>query len=299
MRVFNVPTGGVLSLAYSPCGRYVYSSDNGRWYTRWDLESGGRVKLFQRAETVTNHFPRIAVSADGKYLMDNTNPPGVWDLKKGGIFEKCPNEIGFAGAHMDPEGKKILSLKNDWTGIRWWEFGDPDVVTGEETEWAVNGTIKTFHTRGDQVAILNWSDEVTVHAWGVGAGKERLLTVTHDVKQIQKAVLTPEFDRIGLITADAVCFYELRDEQQTPVTVQCERAYWRSAFHPSEPIMACVAKRGDKNVLALMNYVTGGEVRAVDFDLGQDISCVAFSPDGMTCAAGGTNKKFVVFDLDL
>jgi WD40 repeat protein len=51
--------------------------------------------------------------------------------------------------------------------------------------------------------------------------------------------------------------------------------------------------------LTLYSLETGSVIRTLDFELGRRALCVCFSPDGLTCAAGGSNKRFVVFDVDL
>ena len=38
---------------------------------------------------------------------------------------------------------------------------------------------------------------------------------------------------------------------------------------------------------------------SLDFALGKYVTCAAFSPDGLTCAVGGSNKQFAVFDVDI
>ena len=58
------------------------------------------------------------------------------------------------------------------------------------------------------------------------------------------------------------------------------------------------ALNADK-VLTLFGLDTGDPIRSLDFALGRSVRCVAFSPDGLTCAVGGSNKRFAVFDVDL
>ena len=51
--------------------------------------------------------------------------------------------------------------------------------------------------------------------------------------------------------------------------------------------------------VALVERATGRPLRSFDFALGRRALCVCFSPDGLTCAVGGSNKRFAVFDVDL
>ena len=39
------------------------------------------------------------------------------------------------------------------------------------------------------------------------------------------------------------------------------------------------------------------EIRSFNWNIGK-VRCVAFAPDGMTCAAGGSTGQVVVWDVD-
>jgi hypothetical protein len=68
------------------------------------------------------------------------------------------------------------------------------------------------------------------------------------------------------------------------------------AFNPTLPLFAVRAVDGAFTVRRLSD---GQPVRSLDFPIGKVIGCAAFAPDGLTCAIGGSNKQFAVFDVDL
>jgi hypothetical protein len=88
--------------------------------------------------------------------------------------------------------------------------------------------------------------------------------------------------------------------------IECDRPYWMLAFHPTVPVVALRRRDG---LLSLVSLETGEELRTLDFDAGKQppqqsprfspVICAAFSPDGLTCAVGGSNKQFAVFDVDV
>jgi hypothetical protein len=67
-------------------------------------------------------------------------------------------------------------------------------------------------------------------------------------------------------------------------------------FHPTAPVFTSLNPDG---VLTLYSTETGEAIRSLDFALGKKVTCVRFSPDGLTCAVGGSNKQFAVFDVDV
>ena len=68
------------------------------------------------------------------------------------------------------------------------------------------------------------------------------------------------------------------------------------AFHPTAPLFASLNPNKE---LTLFSLETGAPVRSLDFALGRFVQCVAFAPDGLTCAVGGSNRQFAVFDVDV
>src|SRR5207253_264528 len=66
-------------------------------------------------------------------------------------------------------------------------------------------------------------------------------------------------------------------------------------FHPTAPLFTGL--NPDK-VLTLFSSETGEPIRSLDFALGKRVTCVAFAPDGLTCAVGGSNRQFAVFDVE-
>ena len=68
------------------------------------------------------------------------------------------------------------------------------------------------------------------------------------------------------------------------------------AFHPRAPVFTALNANGE---LTLFHLETGEPIRSFDFALGKKVRCACFSPDGLTCAVGGSNKQFAVFDVDV
>ena len=81
-----------------------------------------------------------------------------------------------------------------------------------------------------------------------------------------------------------------------PVNIDTKHDEATFAFHPTAPVFIAINR--DKH-LTFFGTETGEALRSLDFALGRYVQCVAFSPDGLTCAVGGSNKQFAVFDVDL
>jgi WD40 repeat protein len=65
----------------------------------------------------------------------------------------------------------------------------------------------------------------------------------------------------------------------------------------AHPTANTFASAGTDGTVRFWEAETGGERRAFDWRIGP-IHCIAFSPDGLTCAAGGEKGQVVVWDVD-
>ncbi|MBA4191841.1 MAG: hypothetical protein C0467_28000 [Planctomycetaceae bacterium] len=294
MWIQEVESGAVNALAYSPDGRTLYTQDSGRWYSAWDVATHSGRQLFQYPEQCSNHFPRMFTSPDGRYLVSNTSPPMVWDLVTEDVHCEVPSTYAFAGVSMGVGRTRVECVTEDWLGIRTWNFA-PKSAGEEMRDWDVAGTIKTHHFSpdGSLVALLNWSDVVTV---AEVATRKTLHRIDSPNRSLQHCRFAPDGNTLVMYCADGIAVWDLPSAAWRVEKIECDRPYWMLAFHPTAPLVAARRKDG---LLALLSLETGEEIRALDFALGAQAACAVFSPDGLTCAVGGTENRFVVFDVDV
>lgn len=285
---------GVNAVTYSPDGSTLYTQDSGRWFTAWNLATHECRQLFQYPERCSNYFPRMFTSPDGRYLISNTSPPTVWDLQKLQLHGEVPKENAFAGASMGLGRTRVECVSHDWLGIRIWHY-DRQEPGDELRDWPVPGTIKTHHFAPDgrSVALLNWNDVVTVC-------EVESRQVQHQIelprRSLQHARFAPDGNTLVLYAPDSIAIWDIPSKSFRAEKVECDRPYWMLAFHPTAPLIAVRRKDG---LLKLVDLRNGEEVRSLDFDLGTQVECAAFSPDGLTCAVGGKESRFAVFDVDV
>lgn len=284
----------VVAVTYAPDGRTLYAQDADRWLTEWDLAAHTGRALFQHPEKSSNHFPRVFTSPDGRYLVANTSPAQVWNLETREVHAEVPPKFAYAGVSMGAGGSRIECVSEGWLGVRTWDFARADA--GEELlDWEVPDKIKTHHFAPDgrTVALLGWSDVVSICDTTT---RKAVQTIDLPKRALQHARFAPDGTSLVLYGYDGVTVWDVPSAAVRVEKIACDRPYWLLAFHPTSPL---VAVRRTDGLLSLVSLRTGEEVRALDFDLGQQVTCVAFSPDGLTCAVGGTNKQFAVFDVDV
>jgi WD40 repeat protein len=71
-------------------------------------------------------------------------------------------------------------------------------------------------------------------------------------------------------------------------------AFHQFAFHPAGRLLATIAL--DRTV-TFWETATGKKQHVLTGDV-ERLACIAFSPDGCTCAAGGDNGQVMVWDVE-
>ncbi|WP_439629185.1 WD40 repeat domain-containing protein [Gemmata sp.] len=286
--------GSVQAIAFSPDGRTLYTQDASRWFTAWDPATHEGRRLFQYPERSSNHFPRMFASPDGRYLVANTSPALVWNLETREVHAEVPPKFAYAGVSVGAGGGRVECVADDWLGVRTWDYVRQEA--GDELrDWDVPDKIKTHHFApgGRTVALLSWSDTVTICDV---ESRKAIQTIDAPKQALQHARFAPDGDTLVLYGSDGVTVWDVPSAAVRVAKIACDRPYWMLAFHPTAPVAA--VRRTD-GLLSLVSLRTGEEVRALDFDLGRYAACAGFSPDGLTCAVGGTDSRFAVFDVDV
>ena len=192
MKIFNVASGGkirdfkihpsdygrVLSVAYSPDGKYVLSDSNSYdgEMTLWDTSLGMPIKTVVGSEGsfLDRPFVRaVAFSADGEYALSggSDNSLRLWNVKNLTQIKKFVGHKGYGGiwsVAFSPDGKYALSAAYDNKIIIW------DLASG--TEWKVltghngiYGVSAKFSPDGKYVISAG---DASTRIWDVSTGEE-------------------------------------------------------------------------------------------------------------------------------
>lgn len=136
---------------------------------------------------------------------------------------------------------------------------------------------------------------MTVYDWGDGPGLQNPRALGAAADEVRFA---PDGRTLAVFSGREVLMWDVSRgvSRGKPATLAPQPPDATFAFHPVAPLFLALDRARH---LTLFSADTGEPIRSLDFGLGKRVACVAFSPDGLTCAVGGSNRQFAVFDVDL
>jgi WD40 repeat protein len=292
----RVSSGGVEAITFAPDGRLMYTLDagGGGTATTWDTTTRKGRQMFR-----LGHGPHRAaglfVAGAGKFLVIRANPPIVWNLKEADEYARVA--VGWPAAldlrpmptndnHLVfvPENRRSLVLwdltARKTTLVHDWWVGIPPL---RSFDIAPDGKTAALLDVFGLVVLIDLADRREITRFPCAYGTERVR-------------FSPDGNTLAVFNGRQLRLRDVPSRSDRAEEVAIQPQYGGFAFHPKAQVFA--AANPDR-VLALWSLESGQQIRTFDFALARYVQCVAFSPDGKRCAAGGTNKQFIVFDVNL
>lgn len=296
MWVQKVSGGGIKGLAYAPNSRTLYAVDTGRTLTAWDLVTREGRRLFKFAASHPVHG--LALVGE-RYLVAKLHDLiRVWDLEAGkpGTPPKGVSLVDTLTVRGSP-GRVIYPTVSR-LALCAWEPGGP--TESEHLVGPFPGPVRAFDLSPDArtVAFIGWYSVEVVLIDVAGGGVTGRFSPPAPTGLVWGVRFAPDGRSVAVFCGGQIELWDVSrlTRLSGPVSIDNQYVLAAFAFHPTAPIFAAL---NTDRMLTLFSTETGAALRSLDFALGQAVQCVTFSPDGLTCAVGGSNKQFAVFDIDL
>jgi WD40 repeat protein len=305
MWVQEVP--GITHLAFSHDGRTLYAlAPDGRatvWdimaqLTAWDLAARtsrpvGKIPVWSVADGHT-----VCPLADGQRIVLLNKVATVLDANTGqdlgGVRGLTEHKSGLR--RVTPDGR-LFYLKTGGVAVAVWNLTTRESEPSRAVPKKMTRGLRCFDISTDEraVALVGMKGVVTVFDWGDGPELRNPRAITDAADDVRFA---PDGRTLAVFSGRQVRMWDVARAapRGAPADIDTGRGDATFAFHPTAPVF--VAPDRDKHP-TLFGTETGEAVRSLDFELGRDVTCICFSPDGLTCAAGGGGGRFAVFDVDV
>lgn len=288
MWVQKITGGGVDALAYAPDGRTLYVADRGGAVTAWDVANQTSRRLFH-----LNALRRLAVTADHYLATTSYMSVYIWDAT-GRQIARQPIHNPQDDLPVTGDGRVVyqsadrLSLLSRRPG---------DAGEGEPLAGPFGRPVRAYDLSPDGRTLAFASDfSRTLGLFNV-ADRAVAGSLELDSGMIWGVRFAPDGQALAAFSGSQIRLCDVEPLACRAGRVNSDNRYGKStfAFHPTAALFVALNSDG---LLTLFSATTGEAVRSLDFALGRRVRCAAFSPDGLTCAVGGSNKQFTVFDVD-
>lgn len=303
MIVWQAHKGKIESLAFSTDGRFLATATGGtRTVHLWDATTGTLARKLSanwpdarslgavKAVAFAPGAPLVVAATDrSATVWDTTTWEPVSDLRVVYTYEMS----------IGPGEKPTLAASN-YDGVELWDdFGRP-----METEryalsrrFAPEGGVAAldFSPDGALLAVCNTRQAAI---WNP-AGPKKVRALERRPGNHRGAVrFSPDGRSLAVAHGKRVDVWDVgtKDPPRLSITAGTGRqpAVWCVGWSDGGRVLLSAGADG---FARFWDAATGVELRSFAWDIGK-VYCAAFSPDGMTCAAGGTNGQVVVWDVD-
>jgi WD40 repeat protein len=259
VRSFGGHTKLVLSVAFSPDGRFAFSGSEDRTLRVWDIATGHKLSSFNGHKDLVDS---VAISKDGRTA----------------IFAGIPTHV--------------IGVRADTTLKLW------DIASGRELRSFI-GHPKEVHSvalSSDGRAALSGSMDSTLKLWDITSGRE--LRTFHQPMLVQSVAFSPD-GRTALVSRGTLpilgelILFDITSGRDLRNFVGHKGCVASVAFSPD----GRAALSGDyKGELKLWDVASGRELRSFSGHRGW-IRAVAFSPDGRSALSGSYDKTLKLWDI--
>jgi WD40 repeat protein len=286
--LFTQTFGAILSVAFSPDGKILATSDAHGEIRLWQITDG---KLILKLQAHTDWVRSVVISPNGRILASGSHDRTLklWDIQSGRCLNTLTHTDWVKSIAFSPDNQIIADGCADFT-VKLWKVSTGQLINTLEGH---TKRVSAVAFSPDGKTIVSGSEDHTIRLWDVATGQ--CLNTLRDHTDVIRSVV---FNHNGQTFASGS--YDKTIKLWNVSTGQClntlqghTNLVWSIAFSPDSRII--VSGSYDKTI-KLWNVSTGQCLNTLQGHNGR-ITSVAFNPDGKTFASGSLDETVKLWDV--
>jgi WD40 repeat protein len=298
----------VNSVAFSPDGRTIVSGSGGIYYGKgentiklWEVNTGALLRTLPgHAEEVYS----VAFSPDGKIIASGSGDKKIklWDAVTGKRLRTLEGHSkAISSVAFIPDGKGLVSGSHDAT-IKLW-----DLTTGRQLQTLTghSGQIETIALSPDGKLLTSGGEDRAIRLWEMTTGKA-LQTLAGHPRTVFAVAFSPDGKMV--LSGGSEHMLKLWDVTAGRELRTLRRRAVMSGQIAISPDGKTLAGGGIGPTVKLWDLFTGQEPNTLkgaaiplpqhlaQVNLMDEVSCIAYSPDGKILASGNMNDTIELWD---
>ena len=297
--VFKKTFGSISSIAFSPDGKFLATSDTNGEICLWREFADGEQLLSFTGHT--SWVRTVAFSPDGQTLVSCSTDRTIklWELDTGECLRTLRGHTGrvWCVAYSprtptanSPDGQTLVSGSDDQTVKLW------DVRTGEclKTLRQHSAAVWAVAFSPDGQTLASGSEDRTVRLWNADTG-QCLRTLRGHTDWVCSVAFSPDGQTLVSGSYDKTLRVWDTSTGECLKTLQGHTGrIWCIAFSPQGKILASGC---ESQTVRVWDTSTGECLKTLQGHTGR-IWCVTFSPEGKTLASGCDNQTVKLWDVN-
>ncbi|KAG8752022.1 POC1 centriolar protein A [Serendipita sp. 396] len=289
-------TSYVISVVFSPDGRWIVSGSWDKTIRLWDAETGQ--SLGEPLRGHTRAVTSVGFSPDGRRIVSGSWDETIclWDAETGQSLgeplrghTQAVTSVGFS-----PDGRRIVSGSEDMT-IRLW-----DAETGQSLGEPLRGHIRGVTSVGfspDGRRIVSGSEDMTIHLWDAETGQSLGGPLRGHTQGVTSVGFSPDGRRI--VSGSWNTTIRLWDAETGQSLGEPLRGHTREITSVGfSPDGRRIVSGSEDTTIRLWDAETGQSLGEPLRGHTRAVTSVGFSPDGRRIVSGSYDMTICLWDAE-